>query len=76
MASRFCCVCRIACWMCAAALLSIVCAHANAQDVDAKLGTAVTWNTHPCEAVQQARDESKLVFLMHLSGDFAKEAST
>ena len=40
------------------------------------LGTAVMWTENARRAVILARKEKKLVFMMHLSGDFAREAAT
>ncbi len=40
------------------------------------LNTAVLWAASPREAIQLARQQSKLVFLLQLSGDFAKAEST
>ena len=45
-------------------------------DASAKFGTAVNWVTEPRQAVRKAREQSKLVFMMHLSGDFTNSDST
>jgi hypothetical protein len=37
---------------------------------DRKLSTALTWAESVQEASQQAEDEEKLVFLIHVSGNF------
>ena len=39
-------------------------------------GTAIHWVTSPEKAAQLARKESKLLMVMHLSGNFAKGAFT
>ena len=38
--------------------------------VDRSLNTALTWAKSPGEASEQARQEGKLVFLIHVSGNF------
>ena len=38
--------------------------------VDRSLNTALTWAKSPGEASEQARKERKLVFLIHVSGNF------
>ena len=52
----------------------------KAADVTAEgcrnFGTAIDWVTSPQEAARLARQESKLLMVMHLSGNFAKEAFT
>jgi hypothetical protein len=37
---------------------------------DRRLGTSVEWATNVSEAARQAARERKLVFLMHISGNF------
>ena len=39
-------------------------------------GTAINWVTSPQKAAELARKESKLLMIMQLSGNFAKEAFT
>ena len=39
-------------------------------------GTAINWVTSPEKAAQLARKESKLLMVMQLSGNFAKQAFT
>ena len=39
-------------------------------------GTAINWGASPKEAAELARKESKLLMVMQLSGNFAKEAFT
>lgn len=39
-------------------------------------GTAINWVASPKEAAELARKESKLLMVMQLSGNFAKEAFT
>lgn len=43
---------------------------------DRKLGTAITWAESPDAAWRQARDEGKLVFLIQVSGNFARQEFT
>ena len=41
-----------------------------------QFGTSITWVTDFEQAQQQARQHSKLLFVVHLSGNFAKETFT
>ena len=41
-----------------------------------KLGTGVTWEASPDAAFTKARRTGKLVFLMHLSGNFDNKSET
>lgn len=43
---------------------------------DRKLGTAITWAPSPDAAWRAARDEGKLVFLIQVSGNFARQEFT
>jgi hypothetical protein len=43
---------------------------------DRKLGTAITWAESPDAAWHEARDEGKLVFLIQVSGNFARQEFT
>ena len=43
---------------------------------DRKLGTAITWAESPDTAWRDARDEGKLVFLIQVSGNFARQEFT
>ncbi len=43
---------------------------------DRKLGTAITWAESPDAAWRNARDEGKLVFLIQVSGNFARQEFT
>ncbi|HVW35848.1 MAG TPA: hypothetical protein VHB99_01045, partial [Pirellulales bacterium] len=43
---------------------------------DRKLGTAITWAQSPDAAWREARDEGKLVFLIQVSGNFARQEFT
>lgn len=43
---------------------------------DRKLGTAITWAESPDAAWREARDEGKLVFLIQVSGNFARQEFT
>jgi hypothetical protein len=43
---------------------------------DRKLGTAITWAESPDAAWRDARDEGKLVFLIQVSGNFARQEFT
>jgi hypothetical protein len=51
---------------------------ANYEIVDgcSNFGTAINWVASPKEAAELARKESKLLMVMQLSGNFAKEAFT
>lgn len=42
----------------------------------AKLGTGLTWQARVSDAASRAAEESKLLFLIHVSGNFAKEDFT
>ena len=48
----------------------------TASEDDPTLGTQVTWAANVTEAAKKARAEGKLVFVMHLSGDFGREEFT
>jgi hypothetical protein len=39
-------------------------------------GTALTWASSPPEAGKLAKTQNKLVFVMHISGNFAREEFT
>ena len=41
-----------------------------------RLDTAVEWADSPQRAADLASEQSKLLFVMHLSGDFSKAEST
>ena len=41
-----------------------------------KFGTAVKWAASPGEAIRKAKSESKLVCVVHLSGNFEKQQFT
>ncbi len=43
---------------------------------DRKLGTAITWMQTPDAAWRAAMDEGKLVFLIQVSGNFARQEFT
>lgn len=43
---------------------------------DRKLGTAITWMASPDAAWRAAVDESKLVFMIQVSGNFARQEFT
>lgn len=45
-------------------------------DVDRKLGTAITWIQSPDEASKVAADQDKLVFMIQVSGNFARQEFT
>ncbi len=45
-------------------------------DVDPKLGTAITWMPTPDAASRAARDDDKLVFMIQVSGNFARQEFT
>ena len=45
-------------------------------DADRKLGTAVTWMPTPDAAARAAVDENKLVFMIQVSGNFARQEFT
>lgn len=51
------------------ARLAVVCA-AEKKFKDHKLNTAITWAQSGNDAAQQAEEEKKLVFLIHVSGNF------
>jgi hypothetical protein len=44
--------------------------------VDNKLGTAVTWMPTPDAAARSAADQDKLVFMIQVSGNFARQEFT
>lgn len=44
--------------------------------IDHKHGTTVEWETSPEAAAERARREHKLVFVLHLAGEFAQEEFT
>lgn len=43
---------------------------------DRKLGTEITWMTSPDEAWRAAADQDKLVFMIQVSGNFARQEFT
>ena len=43
---------------------------------DRKLGTEITWAESPDAAWREAREEGKLVFLIQVSGNFARQEFT
>ena len=45
-------------------------------DSDRKLGTAVTWMSSPDAAARAASDGDKLVFMIQVSGNFARQEFT
>ena len=45
-------------------------------DADRKLGTKITWMQSPDEAMRAASDETKLVFMIQVSGNFARQEFT
>ncbi|HUY88007.1 MAG TPA: hypothetical protein VMV10_04700 [Pirellulales bacterium] len=45
-------------------------------DGDRKLGTAITWMQTPDAAWRAAADERKLVFMIQVSGNFARQEFT
>jgi len=45
-------------------------------DVDNKLGTTVTWMPTPDAAARSAADQDKLVFMIQVSGNFARQEFT
>ena len=47
-----------------------------ASDADRKLGTAITWMPTPDAAWRAAVDEGKLVFMIQVSGNFARQEFT
>jgi hypothetical protein len=44
--------------------------------MDRKLGTAITWNPTPDAAWRAAKDDGKLVFMIQVSGNFARQEFT
>jgi hypothetical protein len=48
----------------------------QAADADCKLGTAVSWMKSPDEAAKAAGDQDKLVFMIQVSGNFARQEFT
>jgi hypothetical protein len=54
----------------AAVCTSGTCGTDNDLAADRSLGTALTWADSVDEAAQRAQDEGKLVFLIHVSGNF------
>jgi hypothetical protein len=56
------------------------CANGNClapvRSLDRKLNTALTWSATPEAAAAQANREGKLVFLIHVSGNFAQPGFT
>lgn len=48
----------------------------QATDADCKLGTAVTWMKSPDEAAKVASNQDKLVFMIQVSGNFARQEFT
>lgn len=48
----------------------------QATDADRKLGTAITWMPTPDAAWHAAVDEGKLVFMIQVSGNFARQEFT
>ncbi len=52
------------------------CAPLPAQPIDRKLNTALVWSTSPESAAAEARRDGKLVFLIHVSGNFAQPGFT
>lgn len=45
-------------------------------ETDPKLGTAITWMKSPDDAWRAAKDDKKLVFLIQVSGNFARQEFT
>ena len=39
-------------------------------------GTSISWENTPNDAARKARDEQKLVFILHVSGNFEDAAFT
>jgi hypothetical protein len=48
----------------------------QAGEADRKLGTTITWMQSPDAASRAATDEGKLVFLIQVSGNFARQEFT
>jgi hypothetical protein len=53
-----------------------LCARPPTQPTDRKLNTALVWSTSPEAAAEEARRDGKLVFLIHVSGNFAQPGFT
>jgi hypothetical protein len=49
---------------------------AAARPVDRKLNTSLTWSATPEAAAEKAQSEGKMVFLIHVSGNFAQPGFT
>lgn len=45
-------------------------------DIDPKLGTAITWMPTPDAAWRAAKEDDKLVFMIQVSGNFARQEFT
>lgn len=58
---------------CKAACTSGVC---TPEKINGTLGTALMWTENVAAANSQAKEEDKLVFLLHVSGNFAREEFT
>jgi hypothetical protein len=52
------------------------CAAPPTQPTDRKLNTALVWSSSPEAAADEARRDGKLVFLIHVSGNFAQPGFT
>jgi hypothetical protein len=52
------------------------CKIAPVSTADAKLNSALDWSSSPSAAADLARREGKLVFLIHVSGNFAQPGFT
>ncbi|HEV3343289.1 MAG TPA: hypothetical protein VG125_23155 [Pirellulales bacterium] len=61
---------------CATGTCSPVADAAPPAEVDNKLGTAVTWMPTPDAAARAAAGEDKLVFMIQVSGNFARQEFT
>jgi hypothetical protein len=53
-----------------------LCAPVPKKSTDRKLNTALVWNSSPEAAADEARHDGKLVFLIHVSGNFAQPGFT
>jgi hypothetical protein len=53
-----------------------LCAPVPKKSTDRKLDTALVWNSSPEAAADEARRDGKLVFLIHVSGNFAQPGFT
>ena len=56
--------------MAVGAICQTVLAGASAEESCGEFGTTVSFTDSPAEAARQARQEEKLVFVLHVSGHF------